>query len=406
MPNFSFVARNAKGKTLRGVLRAESPDAAREQLSARRYDVVEVRELRGILQRIDHWITAVRAPSLVEIGFTTRQLAVMLEAGLPMTRALQVMNQQPLPNRLAEAWYQTSVSVNQGEYLSKAIGRYPDIFGMLYVGMVKAGEASGRMAENMGTIADHLEREAMLRAKIKAAMTYPVVILVVCALLSVMIVQYVLPQFLNGLFKDSGIQLPWMTRVLVEVTAFLNNPVSLGTTVAIVAVVSYGLLQYARTPVGQFRFQKLLLATPKVKALVAKILAARFCQTMGTLINSGIPILKSLELTNLVMGSYVLGDHIERMKGLVKEGGKLSEGLRDVPFFPPVVATFVQLGEETGQIPALMARLARIFEEDLDNALVAFTALIEPVMIGVMGGMVAFVLIAVFIPLYQILGNF
>lgn len=406
MPRYRFRARNLRGKPVSGVLVAATESDARQQLVERKYQVDSVAELRGLLTRIDYALAAMKPANLFELAITTRQLSTMLNAGVGIVRAMQVLTEQPLSSKVYTAWSEVRKDINQGHALSRAMGKQHVVFETLYVGMVKAGETTGQITQALTYLADHLDKELNLRRKVQAAMTYPALIFTVCVGLCVLFVQHILPQFINGLFRNSGMQLPFVTRALIAITDLFNDPRAWGTALAAFLVGGWLLANYLATPAGRHRWQQLALRLPLVRDVTGKVLAARFCRTMGTLVGCGIPIVHSLELTGTALGNFVLAEYLENAKGILKDGGKLSDGLRAIPFFPPMLASFVDLGETTGRIAPLMAKLAEIYDQELDLALETFTRLLEPMMVMVMGCVVAFVLLAIFVPLYQILGTF
>jgi type II secretory pathway component PulF len=286
------------------------------------------------------------------------------------------------------------------------MGKHRPIFGNLYVGMVKAGESSGALVENLRRVADYLEAECVLRSRILAALTYPITVFVVSVALATMIVQYILPQFLDGLFKDSGINLPWITRVLIAMTAFFNNPKILGCLIGGLLMAGWMLYRHLRSPAGKRQFEEMTMSVPLLKVVIAKILTCRVARTMSALLHAGMLAVPSLELTSEAVDNCRLSDFLKTAVEDLRDGNPLGVAMRAIPIFPPMFPAFVTLGEESGRVPQLMEKAAEIFEQDVEIALLDFTRLIEPVMVLIMGCFVAFILIAVFIPLYAIIGSF
>ena len=406
MPRYRFQARNNRGKLLKGVLLAETEAQAHQQLRERNYTIEKVTEARDLLSRIDYAIARAKRPSALELAVTTRQLAVMLSSGVVILRAMQVLTEQPLSSKVFEAWASVRGDINQGHALSRAMGKQHDVFPTLYVGMVKAGETTGQLANALHYVADHLDKEMMLRRKVQAALTYPAVIFAVCVGLAMLIVQHILPQFVNGLFRNSGMDLPWTTRSLIVITDFFSDPRAWGTLLVVFGLIAWMGRNYLKTPAGQHRWQQTSLKLPILKDVAGKVLAARFSRTMATLVHTGIPILHSLDLTGAALGNYVLADYLDDARGILKDGGKLADGLRQIPFFPPMLTSFVELGETTGRLAPLLQKTSEAYEAELDIALETFTSLLEPLMVAFMGVIVGYVLLAVFVPLYRILGSF
>lgn len=406
MPRYRFRVRNHRNKLVRGVLVADTESQARQQLLDHKYTIETVTEARDLLSRIDYALARARKPSAFELSVTTRQLAVMLESGVAIVRAMQVLTEQPLSSKVFDAWASVRTDINMGLSLSRAMAKQHEVFPTLYVGMVRAGETTGQLYNALSYVADHLDKELTLRRKVQAALSYPAVIFAVCAALCVLIVQHILPQFVNGLFRNSGMDLPWMTRSLIVVTDFFADPRALGTTAVFLALAVWMGKNYLRTPAGKHRWQEVSLKLPVLRDVTSKVLAARFARTMSTLVNTGIPIMHSLELTGSALGNYVLADRLENARGILKDGGKLADGMRDIKFFPPMLTSFVDLGEQTGRLGPLLRKTGEVYEQELDLALETYTALLEPLMVAVMGLLVGYVLVAVFVPLYRILGNF
>ena len=404
MPEFVYSALNAHGKEVWGSTAAPSE---REAMS-----LIEARGLRRIRIRADKerglsaMVERLAPVSARELAVTSRQLAVMLTAGIGIQQALAMLTQQPLGGRLREAWLGVQKEVHEGNYLSQGLQRYREVFGSLYVGLARAGEASGTLAANLQRMSDYLEADYMLRSRIKAALTYPVTVFVVCLGLAVVIVQHILPHFLNSIFKDMGQDLPWMTRVLIAVTNFFNDPRAIGTGLAITLVGGWMLAQHLRTSAGRRQLEKVLVEIPLFRDLMSKVLTCRVARTLATLLNSGMVALDGLAITADAVDHYGLSDDLKTAVQDLKDGHPLSRAMRAIPLFPPIFSAFVLLGEESGHIPELMDKVADIFEQDVETALLTFTQLIEPIMVAFMGGMVGFVLIAIFIPLYRVLGAF
>ncbi|MBI3924169.1 MAG: type II secretion system F family protein [Armatimonadetes bacterium] len=403
---YQFKAKNPRGRVLHGVLAAENAEGARVDLAARGYEILGLKEQTGWLERVNRLVHRILPVSLFDLAVATRQLAIMLDAGLTMRRTLQVLINQSVSPKLQALWREVERDVANGQPLSRAMARNPAAFGLLYVGMVRAGETSGQLSLVFHQLADHLEGELTMVRKVKAALTYPAMVFLVSAGLALFIVQHILPQFLNGMFREMGQELPWITRSLVVVTSFFNNPIIFGTTLFLVAVAGFLLYHYLKSPMGRRRWQAFALQAPMLGDLQRKVLTARFSRTLGTLIRSGVPVLHSLALCQTVLENYVLAEALERAQQDLKDGARLSQAIAAIPFFPRMLATFIELGEQTGTLSDTLESLARTYEMELDVALETFTAMLEPLMVGVMGGFVAYVLIAVFIPIYKLVTAF
>ena len=274
------------------------------------------------------------------------------------------------------------------------------------IGMIKAGESSGSIDKIFHRLADHLDKEVLVGHKLKSAITYPAFIFVLAVSLAVIIVQHILPTFINGVFAQENLQLPLITKTLVTVTNFLNDPNVLLTLFGGTAVAVFLLYQYSKTAPGRYQFQTLLHTLPGTRDVMAVLVSTRFCRLFASLLASGIPLVHALELSGAALGDYYVAPKMERAKDEIRNGASMAEALRNMYVFPPLLIEFLNVGEETGQISGLLDKLAAIYEDDIDNAINSYTALLEPLMLGVMGLLVGYVVIAVFLPLYQLVDAF
>ena len=368
MPDFVYSALNPHGKEVWGSINAPThPEALR---------LIEARGLRRIKISGDKLLNRIAPVSARELAVTSRQLAVMMLAGIGIQQSLAMIAQQPLGGRLRTAWAGVQKEVHDGNYLSQGLARHRDVFGSLYIGLAKAGEASGSLPGNLNRMSDYLEAEYMLRGRIKAALTYPLTVFVICIGLAVVIVQHILPHFLNSIFKDMGQDLPWMTQVLIAVTNFFNDPRALTTGLLLAVGTGWMLVSHIKTPAGRRQLEQCILTVPIAKELMAKILTCRVARTMATLMQSGMVALESLSVTSEAVDHYLLSEYLKTAIQDLKDGHPLSRALRAIPVFPPIFSAFVLLGEESGHIPELMDKVADIFEEDVETALLTFTQLI------------------------------
>lgn len=340
-------------------------------------------------------------PSLREKAVASRQLAVMLRAGVDLSRALEVLARQGNP-RFARAWEDVRREVLRGNTISRGMGRNSDVFGMLDVGLARVGEASGTLA----TVFDHLatlqERDVRLRARVGAALTYPALILLVCLAVAVGIVEHILPTFMDGVLRGAQ-DLPWITRLLVLFTEAIRNPYLVGFTLLCLVGGGSLLRMHLSTRHGRDQFQRMLLEVPLLGVLSRRFLLARFCRTLATVLQSGHPVASALEVANSAMAHQPLSHAIEGMGGDLRDGLSVAEAFATSRFFPPLVTGMVAVGEEAGDLAGILQRLADFYEQDLEVALEALTAALEPLMVAGMGGFVGFVLVALFLPLYQVL---
>ena len=405
MSYFHYIGLNSQGHEVKGRVQAEGPRAAHELLAKRQYQISKLEEARSVGQRLERWLAAFRPVSLVELAFNTRQFAMMVNAGIPLSRCLEFLSNQPLSGQLKDAWVDLELRVTSGHSLSQAMKRFPLVFSDYYVGMVYAGETSGTFHDCLDRVAICLEREAETRAKVRAALTYPAAILVLSTLLTLAICQWILPTLTSSLFSQTGMLLPWPTVVLMNVTSFLNQPLVLPGIGISLCVIGFVGLHYLRTPAGKEWLATTLLKLPVLQKVMGKVMAAQFCRTFSSLIRVGVPMTKCLQVCSAVMTNSLMQRHLQRMETRLLDGGKLHEGVREITFFPRIVDTFMELGEDTGRVPESLDKAAQIFEEELEEDLKAATSLLEPLAMAILGLFLLFVILAVFLPLNTMLAS-
>ena len=403
MGKFYYTAENSKGKEISGTLTARNLAEAQRNLEQMSYTVKSLREKRSLGSLLfGRWQGVKKS----ELALFSRQMGVLLAAAVSIRRSLQIMSMQGFSPQFSSTLGQVEADIAEGQSLSRAFGRHPGTFNMLYVGMIKAGESSGSIDKIFHRLADHLDKEVLVGHKLKSAITYPAFIFVLAVSLAVIIVQHILPTFINGVFAQENLQLPLITKTLVTVTNFLNDPNVLLTLFGGTAVAVFLLYQYSKTAPGRYQFQTLLHTLPGTRDVMAVLVSTRFCRLFASLLASGIPLVHALELSGAALGDYYVAPKMERAKDEIRNGAAMAEALRNMYVFPPLLIEFLNVGEETGQISGLLDKLAAIYEDDIDNAINSYTALLEPLMLGVMGLLVGYVVIAVFLPLYQLVDAF
>lgn len=343
-----------------------------------------------------------RRPGLRDRAVAHRQLAVMLGAGVALSRALEVLGRQGENPLYARAWEEVRRDVLRGRTLSRGMGRRSEVFPMLEVGLARAGEASGALALVFDHLATLLEREVRVQGRFRAALAYPLLALLVCLGIAFGLVHHVLPAFLNGLLRGVD-DLPWMTRVLIALTDASTNPVLGGVVLGATALGVFLARRYLATPQGRYRVERLELALPVLGLLRRRQLLGRFCQALATLLPGGVPLVTALKVAGSAVDHVNLSEAVEGICVDLREGCTVAEAFEASGFFPALVTRMVAVGEEAGQLPAVLRRLAGFYEQELEMALEALTAALEPLVVGVMGLFVGFVLLALFVPLHRVL---
>ncbi|MHB2015371.1 MAG: type II secretion system F family protein, partial [Candidatus Xenobia bacterium] len=350
-------------------------------------------------------LLAPKKPNLANVATMARRLAIMWKASIPVVRALNVLADQEMDPVLKECLLTTVEDIHNGKTMSQAMARHSNVFTPLFLGMVRVGESSGRMDLMLARLADYLEAELTLRRRTMAAMTYPGFIFICCLLIAWGIFTFIIPTLIDVIVSLAGprMHLPIPTLVLMwMVNASRNHVVQISSVLGVAWILVYA-REYYKTATGRFTVDKWKLSVPVLGTLNKKIVLTRFCRALGTMVDSGVPVLMAIEL----MFEVVDNEYFRRVvlvpvyKG-VRQGDNLSKLTRIHPFFPEMMNQLLAVGEETGEYGKMLYQLERFYEVEVNMALEAFLALLEPCLIAVMGGVVCFVLLGVFLPLYQV----
>ncbi|MBI2265106.1 MAG: type II secretion system F family protein [Armatimonadetes bacterium] len=401
MPTFTYEALDDEGKLVKGTLQGIDQRAVISKLKDKRYTITNIREKREFQFR-PQFLSRISQQSLT---IFSRQLATMVHAGLALTRCIDVCMNQGDDRKLAEVLRQVKEDISGGVSLSNALAKHGNVFSPLYVSLIKAGELSGEMSEILERLATFLEKDFALAQKVKSAMAYPLVIFGVCIVLVFLLVTFIFPNFV-ALFEGLNVKLPLSTKLLILMTNTVRNPIYLIPAISLIGVLGFLLAQYVKTPVGKRQFHALLLRVPIFGPISKKVAVARFCRTFGTLFASGVPIMHALEIVGQSSGNEVINETSELMRSSLRGGSHLSQPMQESRVFPPLVVGMVTVGEQTGNLHIMLHKISDFYETEVDYALSGLTSLIEPIMIAGMGLIVAFVVISVFMPVYQLLGTF
>ncbi len=334
----------------------------------------------------------------------TRQLATLVNAGLPLMRGIEVLKRQMKDPRMQEALTGIAENIAAGGTFSESLTQYPKIFDKLYVNMVKAGEAGGVLEVVLGRLAEFAEKAERIKNKVKGAMIYPIVVLVAAIGITAFLLVAVIPKF-QQVFNDmlGGAALPPITQFVINASEFVQHN-GLQIFLAIVAVVVI-LKVIGKTEKGAYFFDALKLKMPVTGTLTQRSAVSKFTRTLGTLLSSGVPILQSLTITRDTTGNRVLTDAIQAVHDSVKEGESMTQPLSQCKVFPPMVVSMVEVGEETGALADMLTRIANTYDDEVDNAVAGMTAAIEPALIIVLAVVVGTIVIAMFLPMVKIIGS-
>ena len=405
MPTYQFDAVDNRGQAVSGEEAANTVGELADRLRRAGFTIIDIRESqefgRWVLRRLGF---RQRLP-LYPMAVMMRQLATMLRAGITIADALETISESGMNSRIDAAAKAIRKDIEEGHNLSQAFDNRGTLFPPIIVPLLRAGEVSGQLDEMLERLTLHLERELALVRAWRQAAAYPALIFVFCSLLTLVLVTYIFPTFI-GMFKGLQVDLPLATRALVTITETARNPVVLLPILLGLLCGSYLLSVHFRSPVGRRQWDWVKLEIPFLGPLAKRIAFARIARTLGILLESGVNTIVSLKVAGLASGNTVVRDALDRVIHVMKQGGKLSEQLQESEIFPTVFIQLVESGEESGDLPTQLMRLGDFFEDEVAVSLAIFTSLLEPVMITVMGGIVMFVLVAVFQPVYQLMTLF
>lgn len=406
MNTYSYLARDAKGKTSHGEIDASDPSLAKFALRKQGLWVININPLQRAASKASgktktNKKSKGRKISLKDMVIFSRQFAAMVEAGIAMLRVLTVMVDQTENPRLAAVIANIKSDVEQGTPLSESIAKYPDIFDRLYIAMVKAGEAGGVLDQVLNRLAMFLESRSKLQHKINTATTYPKAILIIAMLVVWFMLTYILPQF-SGLFASTGGKLPALTQWLIDLSDVIRSPWMLVIGAAVWFLYT-SFQTYYKTNEGRMTIDGLSLRMPIFGDIIRKVAVARFTRTFGTLMESGVPIITALEVVKESANNAVLEEVIGQVQKEAEEGGELSTKLRESDIFPPMVTQMISIGEESGELETMLSKIADFYDTEVDNAVESLTALMEPVFIVVLGGIVGVIVVAMYLPIFDVI---
>jgi type IV pilus assembly protein PilC len=335
-----------------------------------------------------------------EVVIFTRQFATMINSGLPLVQSLSILADQSENPKFQKIITAVLNDIQSGQTLADAMKRHPKVFTDLYVNMIAAGEAGGILDTILNRLAVFLEKNDALVRKIKGAMTYPAVMLLVVIGATTILLWKVVPVF-AGIFSDAGVQLPAPTLFVLALSNFLQHYI-LHTLIGAVLVV-LGIRQYYKTPGGQLAIDKLLLRMPIMGNLIRKSAVSRFTRTLGTLVSSGVSILDGLEITARTAGNRVVHDAVMRSRESIAGGATISDPLRESGVFPPMVVQMINVGEQTGGLDEMLNKISDFYDDEVDAAVGALTSVLEPIMIVVMGVVIGGMVVAMYLPMFDLM---
>ncbi|MCP4645285.1 MAG: type II secretion system F family protein [bacterium] len=395
MPQYRYEVKKGPGEMSTGVLEAESERAAAAHLREMGYFPISIQEDTGGASReaVRHAFVRIR---LKDRNIFFRQLANLFESGMPLTRALSTLAEQTVNPKLITVIEQLREDVQRGTTFAEALEQHPKLFPAMYCSLVRAGESGGMLDEVLWRIVSYGEQDEELRGKAVSAMIYPAFLMLMGTIAIFILVSFVFPKF-TAVFDDFQASLPWSTRFVMAGCEFMAAwwwAVLIAMALGIGALVSY-----ARSEAGRLHVDKLVLKVPIVRNVAQKYVMAQFARTLGTLLDNGVPILTSLNITVRTLSNKAVAAEVATIRARVAEGDSINSGLRMTEFFPPVVVNMFAIGEESGRIGAITKRLADAYDIEVDRAVKAATAMLEPIMIVIMGVIVGFLVISMLLPM-------
>jgi type IV pilus assembly protein PilC len=402
MAVFEYRVRDRSGKILTSSMEAETMSQVRDLLRAKNMMIVEIKPPKaGLNADVKIPFLSDRPPGLKQVAIFSKQLATLINAGVPLVQSLNILQKQ-LENKAFQAIMKTiRTDVESGTPFSEAIAKHPKVFNRLYINLVRAGETSGTLDSVLERIAAFQEKDLALRGKIKSAMTYPVIVLVFAIGITYFLLTTIVPQFANILVQLNA-PLPFITRMLMAVSEFLQNSTLI--IVAAIVVIVFAYRAYYATPKGRRIIDDIKLRLPVFGNLIQKSAISSFARTFGLLISSGVNIIESLDITKGTANNAIVEETIENAKNVVMVGEQMSSSLATSRIFPPMVVSMVSIGEETGALDSMLDKVGDFYDREVDEAVDGLTAAIEPIMIVFLGAIVGTIVAGMFLPMFSIIG--
>jgi type IV pilus assembly protein PilC len=402
MPTFVYDVIDTSGNTVKGRMEAESEGAVLSRLHEQRLHVLGISEHKASGLMSIGTKKSVGAPKLQSLVVFSRQFATMVDAGLAVLKCLDILEQQTKDLPLKAALGVIKRDVQTGVSLGEALAKHPNCFSKLYVNMIRAAELGGILDTILDRLSQFLEKEQEIRQKVKSALTYPVIVLVFAMIILFAMFMFILPTF-KQMFSDMQAKMPPMTEALFGISDFMVHNWYVFVFAPLLGYI--GLKQYAKTPEGRYKLDYFKLKVPIMGELVLKLSVARFCRTFGTLLSSGVPMMRAIEIVAETAGNEVLTKAIQETKSALREGSRLSPPLVKSGLFPPMVTHMIDIGEETGRMSEMLVKVAEFYEQEVDATVKALTSLIEPILIVFLGVIVGFIVISIMGPMFSIINQ-
>jgi len=396
MPTYKYTARDQEGKNVTGRISAENESAIVTELRKRNLMILNVAEDKEAAVKKSSKPKGGKKVKPEDLVIFTRQFATMVDAGIPILQSLEALSEQTANPTFKVALSTIREDIQIGSSLSNAFEKHSKIFDQLYVNMIRVGESGGILTAILERVAMYLEKSERLRQKVQGAMIYPTVVISMAILITIGLLVKVVPTF-SQIYASLGQKLPAMTQLLIDISNTLQHDILYLIAGGFVVVFLFN--KYKKTPAGHLQVDTLLLKLPVFGDLICKVSVSRFCRTFATLSQSGVPILESLDIVGKTCGNRVIEILVDEIKVSVKEGNSIADPLAKSSIFPLMVTRMIAIGEKSGQLEKMLSKVAEFYDEQVDTAVEGLTKLIEPLIIGFLGIVVGFIVVALFLPI-------
>jgi len=403
MAKYIYKARDLTGKIVSDTVEAASQREAIEKLKSLRYVIVNIKEAKeksdgSIIKKLLPFGKKVKS---MDVTLFSRQLATLISSGVPLVQGLSILEEQIESPQFKKVIKSLRTDIESGISISEAMKKHPDVFSELYIGMVHAGEIGGILDQVLDRLASYLEASEELKSKIKGAMTYPILVSLVAVGAATIMLTVVVPRF-AAMFADMGAKLPTPTLILIKVSNFIKKYILFFVAGAVAFYVIFRKI-YKSVPSVRLKVDTQLLSLPVIGDVIKKTAIAKFTRTLGTLVKSGVPILQAMETVAKTAGNKLIEKSILEAKDSVREGERIAEPLKKkLDVFPPMVVQMISVGEETGQLDAMLIKIADFYDREVSNAVEALTGMIEPLIIVFLGLVVGGMVVAMYLPMFEI----
>lgn len=399
MPVFQWEGRNRRNELQRGEMEALNAEVVRANLARLRITPVKIKKKpKDLFENISFFQPRVRESDVILFA---RQFSTMIDAGLPIVQCLDILHTQQENKTFKKMLRQIMESVEGGSTLAEALGRFPKHFDDLFVNMIAAGEAGGILDTILRRLAAYLEKAAKLKRRVKGAMTYPIIVLIIALLVVAVILIFVIPVF-SEMFADLGGQLPLPTQVVITLSDFVKGNILY--IIIAIALMAYALRRFYKTEKGRVAMDKFVLKIPVIGILIRKVAVARFSRTMGTMLGSGVAILEALDIVAKTAGNKTIENAIYKVRTGIAEGRTMADPLMETEVFPSMVCQMIAVGESTGALDAMLNKIADFYDEEVDQAVENLTAMIEPFMMVFLGITIGGLVISMYLPIFKMAG--